>query len=144
MIVFIKKFFTQQRAAPFETMIGFACIYGGIASLLDFGIINSIFRYVLGFKITILFNSLYIIAGIGMFFGIGLNKHNMEAFGLITVATSITIRTIATGYIVGFNPLIINTYVLNAAIVLACTVRLITVIKYHRIINAEAITLITK
>lgn len=144
MIISIKKFFMQQRAAPFETMLGFFCIYGGIAGLLDFGVASNAFKYILGYKITMLFNALYAIAGSGMFFGIGLNKHNIEAFGLITVATSIIIRTVAIGYIIGPNPLIINTYVLNVTFVLSCMARLVTVIRYHKALNADAVTIITK
>jgi hypothetical protein len=139
----IKRFFSYQRIAPFETMLGFFLIYAG-----TFGVIYTISGKAvasittLGYKTTVILNISYLIAGLGMFFGIGLNKYNIEAFGLATVATSLLVRAILTAWIVGIHsPLIMNIIVLNSIFILSCTVRLINIIKLHR---AKEVIIITK
>ena len=97
---------------------------------------------VVGAKIAMMFNVLYLMAGLAMFFGLGLMRGNLEAFGLILVPPSLIIRVIATGWVQGFtlNPAIINGYVLNAAFIFACVVRLMVLLRAQRVLVANGVT----
>lgn len=130
----IKQFFFNQRNQPFDTMLGFFCAYAGIFGLINIYIGKAVASVsALGYKTTIIFNICLTISGIGMFFGIGLNKYNIEAFGLITVATSLLIRSILIAWLVGINtPTVINTIVLNCIFTLSCVIKLINIIKLNK------------
>lgn len=143
LLIKTRNFFAHQRNAPFETMLGFFLIYAGV-----FGTIYTISGKAiasvstLGYKTTLILNISYLIAGLGVFFGIGFNKYNIEAFGLLTVATSLAIRAFIAVWIVGIrNPLIINIVILNGIFVLSCIVRLINIIKLHK---ANEVVVVTK
>lgn len=129
----LKKFLHNQKLAPFETMLAFFFIYAGTLGLL-YATSGWTPRTanILGFKTTFAFNACYLLAGGGMFFGIGLGKPYIEAFGLIMVATSLITRAIIIGWLAGINFITINSLVLNCMFVLSCIVRLINVIKHHK------------
>lgn len=139
----IKQFISNQRIAPFETMLGFFFIYVGIFGIIYMAIGNTPTSVTtLGYKTTIVLNIAYSIAGLGMFIGIGLNKYNIEAFGLATIATSLFIRAFLTGWMVGIrSPLIVNIIVLNGIFVLSCITRLVNIIKFHK---AKEVIIIAK
>jgi hypothetical protein len=126
----ILNFFRRQGIVPFETMFAFYSLYAGLAGVLHFGITNDVFKEVIGTSLALIFNIGYIVAGLSVYFGIGTRKANIEAFGLITLITSVLIRAIAMGYIIGMNPFIINSYVFSATFISACIVRLYHVL--HR------------
>lgn len=138
-LTFIKNFYVAQKIRPFESMIGFFCIFAGIITILDFGIIHTpiteLFIAFIGAKLYLILNIVYILSGVGVFFGVGLRRGNIEAFGLATLVTTIVIRTILFGLLIGFNPLIFNTYVLNVGFIFACIVRLMTIIRNNKIIE---------
>lgn len=133
----IKTFYTNQKLVPFETMFGFYCAYSGLAGLLNFGIVSNAFNSATGYKTSTIFNIVYLLAGIGMYIGVGLKRINIEAFGLITVITSIIIRTITASWVFGINPVIINSYIFNTAIIFACIIRLITIYKNNIFIKRD-------
>lgn len=139
----IINFFLCQKLFPFDTMVGFFFVYIGIFGLIYILLGKAVTSIIaLGYKTTIAINAGYLVAGLAMFFGIGLNKYNIQAFGLVTVATSLAIRAILTGWVVGIsNPLIINIIVLNGILILSCIVRLINIIELYK---AKEIIVITK
>jgi len=128
-------------------MFAFYCIYSGIAGLLNFGVTNDTFRVVLGAGLANIFNVGYILAGVGMYMGIGLRRGNFEGFGLITIATSVFIRMLAVGWVTIFHPtlivptattksllpIMINLYAFSLAFIVACIVR------FSYILNGEII-----
>lgn len=123
----LKEFLKQQSIVPFETTLAFFFIYAAIASLAGFGVTATPLSKVLGYWITMVFNVVYLFAGLGMYFGIGLRWGNIEAFGLILLITSIVVRLIAATWILGINPMVINGYILNAAFIFSCLIRLWTI-----------------
>jgi len=69
-------------------------VYAGIAGLIDFGPGAASLRAQVG-SLTQLFNLVYLLAGCALFFGVGMNKRNLEASGLVLLLTSLLIRMIA-------------------------------------------------
>lgn len=134
---FILRFYQNQRIAPFEAMFGFICIYAGLAGIFNFGIINNIFSGLLSGTLLLLLNLIYLLSGITIFWGLGLRKGNIEAFGLILLATTLLIRTILFGWLLGLNPIIVNAYISNMAFIFGCLVRIITIVKNNRVITTH-------
>lgn len=118
------KFFKLQSVIPFETAFAAFCVYSGLAGVLDFGIISNIFREVLGDRLALCFNLLYVLAGLLLFFGIGFNKRNTEALGLIVISGSLLVRSIVTARFVGVRGDIVGSYVFAAMFITASAVRL--------------------
>lgn len=133
----IKKFKVSLTLAPFEAMFGFICIYSGLAGIFNFGIINNIFSNLLNIRFLLFFNLIYFLSGIGIFFGVGLKKGNLEAFGLIVLATTLLIRTVIFGWLLGLNPIIVNAYVSNCAFAFGCSIRLITIFKNNQVLKQQ-------
>lgn len=122
----IKKtriFFKRQSIVPFETMFGFFCMYGGVAGIFAWGITNDIFKRTVGDRWSFILNIAYLLAGSGMYLGIGLNRKDVESIGLITVASSLLIRSFVMAVKVGMNPMLFNSYILTAAFIFACLTR---------------------
>lgn len=133
----IKLIINNLVISPFEAMFGFICIYAGLAGVFNFGIINNIFTDLLDIKFLLLFNIIYFLSGLGIFLGIAFKKGNLEAFGLISLATTLIIRTIIFGWLLGLNPIIVNAYIFNAAFALGCLIRLIAIFKNNQILNHQ-------
>lgn len=132
------EFFYSQIVIPFETCFSFFCIYSGVASLMKFGVVSDIFENVIGTFYASLFNIGFILAGLCLYLGTGLRRRDLEMCGLITIGTSLLIRSIALGWMLGLNPLIVNSYILNVAFIVACVVRGITLYNYKISIQAVA------
>lgn len=108
-------------------MWAFFCIYAGTVAIINFGVTVTPLAAALGPKIAILFNGLFIVSGLAIYFGMGLRKANLEAFGLVLLATSLAVRTVVSTWYFGMNPMAINGYVLNGAFAVSCVVRLRTI-----------------
>ncbi len=135
-----KTFFKRQSVVPFETMFAFYCIYSGVAGLFNFGITNDIFKIVLGSLIANIFNVGYILAGAGMYFGIGSKRGDLEGFGLIAIATSVMIRMLAVGWMQGFSPVVVNLYAFSIAFLTACAVRFSYLVRGETISTLKDVT----
>jgi hypothetical protein len=131
----IRRFFERQALAPFETMLGFFFVYAAIASIAHFGVIVSPLTKLLGPTVATIFNLVYLLAGLAMYLGIGFRRGNIEAAGLILLMASLAIRTIATGWLLGTSPMVINGYVLNAAFFFSCAIRLRTIHKAQQLLE---------
>ena len=130
-----RTFFDRQSVVPFETLFGFYCMYGGIVGTLSYGNNNDLFRRTLGDRFSFILNVAYFLAGSGMFFGIGLNRKDVESVGLITVASSLLIRTIVMSAKLGLSPSMINANILTMAFIVACLVRCIKLLRGNILIE---------
>lgn len=128
----VKRFFIRQSLSPFETMFAFFCIYAGLARLFDFGVTVGPFQRALGSKAAIVLNVILVVSGLGIYVGRGIGRGDVEASGLILLATSLIITTIVNGWLFGLNPMVINSYVLNGAFVFSCVIRLVKIFKAPR------------
>ena len=131
----VKKFFLRQAAVPFETTLAFFFMYAAVASMVGFGVVASPLSRTLGLVIAMIFNIAYLIAGLGMFVGIGTRRGDLEAFGLILIITSLAVRMVATGWLVGINPQIINGYVSSGVFIFACVMRMRLILKAQQMLN---------
>lgn len=125
---FVKTFFVRQSVYPFEVMWAFVCMFLGLVAVLNYGVTTPPLNTALGATTAMIFNVIFFVAGAGMFFGIGFGKGNIEAFGLILLITSLLVRTIASGWFFGIDPMAVNGYILNLGFVVACAVRLKTIL----------------
>lgn len=121
----IQTFFKRISVVPFEAMFGFYSVYIGLAGLMSHGMTGDVFRSTIGYRWSICYNIAFVMAGSGMFFGIGFNRKDAESVGLIVVATSLVIRTIVMMAKVDTTPTIFNAYVLTIAFIIACLTRCI-------------------
>lgn len=130
----ILAFYSCQKPRPFEAMLGFICIYSGLAGIFNFGIVNNAFNELLNHDLLLVLNSIYLISGLAMFFGLGFNKANIEALGIILLATTLIVRIIISIWLLGISPIVINGYVFNFAFIFACIVRLITIVDNNKVL----------
>lgn len=137
--IFIKKFLHNQAIAPFETVFGFFCAYGGLAGLFKFGIVLTAYSQAISGKFLVISNTLYLISGLAIFIGLGIRRGDIEAFGLILLATVLVVRTLIFSFVFGLNPVIVNSYILNAAFIFSSIIRLKTIIKNNRFIESHGV-----
>lgn len=133
----VYPFFLRQSRHSFETMFGFFCVWASLTAFLNFGITANAFTQVIGPVAATLFNIVYLLAGIAIYFGIGFGKGNIEGAGLILLAASLLVRVLASAWLLGWNPITINGHVLNAAIVVGCGVRLYLLFKVQQVLEAN-------
>lgn len=107
-------------------------MYAGAAAILSYGTTVGPLSRALGPAIATIFNVAFVVAGLGMYFGLGLKRGNVEAFGLILLAASLAVRSIINGWLFGVSPQAINGYVLNAAFVFSCAIRLLTIFRWPK------------
>jgi hypothetical protein len=123
-------FFFTQAVVPFDTVIAFYCAYGGIAGLFKIGVASDRFVTVLGETMSTLFNLWYGLAGILMFFAIGLRRRDIQSFALISIVTSLLVRIVAVSWLSGLDKQIFGLYVINSAFIVACITRIYMLSKY--------------
>lgn len=134
---FLPLFFRRQCVFPFDTVFGFFCVYSGLVAFFGWGIVNDVFLKVLGSTVANLFNFAYVIAGLCLYFGIGLDKVNFYALGLILISMSLIIRSIAVFYFLGLDPTIFNNYVFSLAFLVACGVRIWNIMASRGVIEVD-------
>ena len=125
MIGFLKR----QAVVPFEAAFGFYSVYAGVTSALGFGAANSFIKHELGSPLSLAFSVAYILAGSCLYFGIGLNKRNIEALGLVLIMTSLAVRAIALENLLEWRTeeviaTLVTSYLSSAVFIVACGLRL--------------------
>lgn len=136
-------FFKRQSVVPFQVGLSVICVYSGIAGFLRFGLVNGIFTEVLGQTLANTFNTAYLTSGLAIFFGIGLNRRNIEAFGVIILAMSLIVRSIVIHHHAGFSPDVVNNYAFASAFVTSCAVRLWSLIKRQTLVETTEVRMLT-
>jgi hypothetical protein len=134
-----QRFFANQIQHSFEVVFAFFCIYSGIVSLFNFGIVSNAVYDTLGPVVGLVFNVLFIISGFAIYLGVGVGRGNVEAAGLILLAVSLFVRSVAAGWVIGFSPLTFNAYVLNGAFICSCVVRLALLIKAQQMLEKHGL-----
>jgi hypothetical protein len=155
----MKKFFRRQIAEPFEAAFGLVCIWNGIAAMLGWGMPADVFRATLGNELANTFSIIYFFAGLGLYFGIGLNRINIEAVGLIMVSMSLLIRCMVLLSVdtnppvlilsgdasvkeletfLGINTALLSTYVTSIFFIVYSGVRLWSLTKYQIVLQPKS------
>jgi hypothetical protein len=128
-------FFFTQAIVPFDTVIAFYCAYGGVSALFKLGTASDRFETVLGQSLALVFNVWYALAGLLMFFAIGLRRRDLQKFALISIITSLLIRIVAISWLSGWDSQIFNLYIINSAFIVACLTRIYMLSKYDFVLK---------
>jgi len=126
----LRNFFLAQMIVPFETGTAFYCVYGGLAGLLKWGLTSTSFAEGIGEAWAIAFNIWYLIAGLFIFFGIGLRNKPVEVFGLVSMISSLLLRSAVISWVNGLDTLVVGLYTINAIFISMCLTRIYTLFKY--------------
>jgi hypothetical protein len=126
---------------PFEIAFSLYSLYMGISGLLGFGSVSSsLFVEVLG-RWSIPFNLLYAVSGLAIYTGLVTLRRNVEAFGLITLATSLIIRSIVLLWCSCGDRVVlgqvVNVHVLNLVFLVACVARIVSLLEKRYIEVSE-------
>lgn len=138
MKAFLTNIYINQKLHAFETMFGFFCIYGGATGMLKFGIVNTAYSHAFSETFLLVVNIIYLLAGFGISFGIGLRRGDVEAFGLIILTTTLIIRTLMLGFLFGIDPVVINAYVLNLIFAASCIVRIKIILDNNKFLKQNS------
>lgn len=123
---------------PFETGFAALCVYNGVSGILSYGAVPKIFEQMLGYKFSLVFNIAYVISGLLMYLGIGLNRRNVEAFGVIIIMMSLSIRSLVVFFDVGFYELVVNSYVFATTFLISAAVRVYSLFAGITIIESQS------
>ncbi len=138
-LVFIQR---QFVLFPFEIAFSLYSLYMGVSGLVGGGSTSgSLFAEALG-QWSIPFNLLYAVSGLAIYTGLVTLRRNVEAFGLITLATSLIIRSIvlvwcSCGDRVAWGQ-VVNVHVLNGVFLVACVARIVSLLEKRYIEVSEA------
>lgn len=118
---------------PFEIAFSLYSLYMGVSGLVGFGSTSgSLFVEVLG-RWSIPFNLLYAISGLAIYFGLVTLRRNVEAFGLVTLTTSLIIRSIVLLWCSCGDRIVwgqvVNVHVLNILFLVACVSRIVSLLE---------------
>jgi len=139
----MKEFFKRQFVVPFEVTFGIYSVYGGLMGIVGFGQVNTFVRQEFGDTLTTICNALYVVAGLAIFFGIGLNKRNIEASGLVLLIASLVVRAIALEKLIDWwtpqMPALIGNYVYSAIFIVACILRVRFLFLIRTLVVSESV-----
>lgn len=133
----IKRFQSRHNIIPFEGGFALFAIYSSLVGLFGFGVIPSAVSRELGNIFTVTSNFVFLIAGLGMYFGVGFGRRDFEAFGLILTMASLLCRMLLAHWVLGFDSVTFNNYMYNTIFIVVCIIRLSTVFQKHIIIRLE-------
>lgn len=123
----MSKFLGRWRVLPFEALIAALAAISGLLGLVNIGgIAKDPLDVALGIGLTSMFQVAYMVAGVCILIGLGLNKVNIEAGGLVLLISGTVVRFLAVLYVVGFNSLVGVTLVFYVLINAASVARLWT------------------
>lgn len=134
----IYKFQERQNVVPFEAAFALFSVYSSLISILNFGVIPNIFNTILGKIFTTTSSTLFFIAGTCIYFGVGFARRDIEAFGILVIVACLITRMFLIGFIIGIDPIVFNNYVFNIIFIVACIIRLNTLLKKYVIIRLES------
>lgn len=132
-----RLFCGRCAVAPFETATAVLSVWSGAISFFGVTITASVVNTLLPPQLVVLFNLLYVLSGAFMLAGLGWNYRNLEATGIIFLATSLIIRFIVLFVAAGFQPVILTALVTNLAFGLACGTRLVFLLKRRTLAIVE-------
>lgn len=124
-----KIFALRCATVPFQSALSILAIWSGFAGILGATIGAQLFQHALRSPLADVFDVLYILAGVMMFGGVGWTYRNVEASGLILLATTLAVRLVAYSVQVGWNDFSSLLIVQSLVFVVASAIRLTTLLK---------------
>jgi len=118
----------RLNTLPFESAFGFLALYAGVAGLLDIGTIDPI-NELLGSFLVAAFQTAFAAAGLLILVGIARSFGTVEALGVGLLAVNLVVRGIAVLAVAGLSLATGGVVVLYAGLVVACGVRLSSILR---------------
>ena len=122
-------FLHRLRVMPFESALAITTIFTGIAAFTDKSISSRLFVEALPLEIAVLFNVTHLLSGFSLFAAIGWGYRNLEAFGLLLLASSLFARLITLWVVAGWHPVTATALIQSLIFGLACLARIYTLFK---------------
>lgn len=129
----LRTFLARSAIAPFEFAIGLVSLWTGAISFFGITLGAQTLNQTLPPLMVATFNLTYFISGLFVVAGLGWRYRNIEASGVILLATALVIRSLAVVVSAGLTPLTLTVLVQAAAFTAACLIRLVTLLK-HRVL----------
>lgn len=119
----VKSALARLQVVPFEVAIAAIALYAGVSGLFGVAASTDALAVLLPSWALVAFQLAYIAGGLGLLWGIMRGRAAPEAFGLVTVGTSIVVRSLAMFYFLGWDQRAVSALVPNALFLAACIVR---------------------
>lgn len=123
----MKTALERLRTLPFERLIAGLVIISGVVGLirtLSGEAARDPLDQLLPTELVIFFEVAYLVAGVGMIWGVGAAKARVEALGLVVLASATVVRLLAIVVIVGITFDVLVALVLYSLVLHACYDRL--------------------
>jgi hypothetical protein len=128
--------FRRFAILPFESLIGMlAVLTGGLGLFHIGGVGTDVLSVLLPVWLRVTVQVIYLTAGLAMLTGLGVDRPDLEGFGLVTLAASTIIRTIALIKVVGLTPPVITAAAFNILLIWACVARMLSLSRREAIIR---------
>ncbi len=131
--------FRRLKVAPFEGAFAAINIFMAISALTRPTVQGGIFNHVVGLQLSAAFNVGYVMAGVAMLIGIAFGRRELEGSGLILLAASLLMRTIAVGWVFGLMRAGVALYVVNGLLIGAVIIRLISLFQRKTLIQVTTV-----
>jgi len=132
-----RTLFRMVALTPFEFVYGAMSVYSGVAGLLGASPAMAIFNRVLPGWLVVVTNLLYAVSGMAILGGLARRLRDVEAFGLIMLMASASIRAVVLGMTVGVSPIANAFYVQALVLFLGISARLWVIQTGRAVLLAE-------
>jgi signal transduction histidine kinase len=134
-------FFVRSAIAPFEFALGLVSLWTGAISFFGITLGAQTLNQTMPPTVVAIFNLTYFISGIFIVLGLGRNYRNVEASGVILLATALVVRAIVVVIAAGVSAITITVVVQATIFSTACAVRLFTILKHKVLLLLDTETL---
>lgn len=134
MLVRLRRSFDGPRTAPFEFAVAVVSVWTGAISFFGITLGAQTLNQTLPIAAVATFNLIYFVSGLFIIIGLGRAYRNIEASGLILLATALVVRSIAVIIGAGITPIALTAVFQAVVFVIACMARLFAVLKYKLLI----------
>jgi hypothetical protein len=124
-----KLFFHRCSVVPFEVALGVLAMWTGYTSFFEWTVAARAFGSSLPGYMTDGFNLVYLVSGAFILVGVGWGYRNVEASGVILLATVFLVRVMALLFSVGITPETTSALVQSLTFGFACMIRLRCILK---------------
>jgi hypothetical protein len=121
---------------PFEAAIAAVAVAGGIAGIMHFGVIDPLSKVLPGWLVAV-FGALYLVSGLCLIVGLVKRSFQVEAAGLVFLATSLVVREIVYIAYLGAHADALVSSTFYAAFLFACWARLKTLLRGETLIRTR-------
>ncbi|HWI47609.1 MAG TPA: hypothetical protein VNU45_05200 [Rummeliibacillus sp.] len=129
------SFINNINRYPFEILIAGLAIISGLVGLLHAGLQNNVLDKLLQSWQVVFFNISYLVAGLCLVAGLGIPRRDIEGAGLVLIIMSVVVRSFAELALLGINGLIVTSLLFNFMVIIACTIRILQLLKKEIIIK---------